>query len=313
MVGSTKYLFSCSKAHPTLAKRELERYYSSKAQEIAPGKYLFSLTTPPTSLQHFGFAHTVSTVLAQLPANEYISFAKHIKSPYKIELFQTTTHFTDTVQFADLLHPHVREPEVNLTQAKYTYQFFFLADTVFIGELLLENTDKPQERKAHRKKHLHPTSLDPALAKVMIAMSAKETFHDPFCGVGGIVIEGLLQEKKASGSDLVQSLVGKAKENALSFNLAPAFFVADATTLIQKTPAFISDLPYGKNSLLLESKDTLYKKFFQHAKQSTKLMVLGSDNSLQAIAEETGWLLEEEHTVYAHKSLTRYIGVFSLK
>jgi tRNA G10 N-methylase Trm11 len=313
MAGSTKYIFTCSKAYPHLARRELERYYNVGAQELAPGIFQLQLKSSPQHISHFGFTQSVHIVREILACDEYLSFAKKIQSPYKLQLFQTTQLFQDTQAFADTLHPHIISPVVDLKNPAHTYTFFFLPSHLIVGELLEKNTDKPTLRKAHKKKHLHPTSLDPQLAKAMIALSAATSFHDPFCGVGGIVIEGLLQGKEASGSDLVATLVGKAKENALSFSVAPSFFIADATALVHPSPAFISDLPYGKNSLLVESKEVLYKKFFVQAKYSTTLMVLGSDHSLRTLAEAEGWSCEEEHEIYAHKSLTRFIGVFSLK
>ena len=312
MAGNTKLLFSCSKEHPTLPRRELERNLSLELEELAPGWYVGEGKLPP-SIEHFGYTKAVYEIIAKSAAEDYKEFASVIQDNYKLELWQEKNQFSGTVAFADTIHPHCQDKKVNLENPRHTYLFFFKNNNVFFCRLFLRQEDKAHLRRAHQRKHLHPTSLDPRLAKAMIALSGCRAFHDPFCGVGGIVLEGLRLEYEASGSDIAQHLVAQAKENALHEHLPPAFFIADATQLNHPSAAYISDLPFGKNSLLLQSKEELYSVFFSQVKKNTQLLVLGSDLPLQEIAEKQGWICEEEHEVYVHKSLTRKIAVYSSK
>ena len=53
----------------------------------------------------------------------------------------------------------------------------------------------------------------------MINMGCKEEFIDPFCGAGGIVIEGALMNVKNKGSDIDSTMIKRAEANAKAFNL----------------------------------------------------------------------------------------------
>lgn len=303
MDGNIKYFFFCSKKYPTLARSELEHATGSTVKKLGPG--LYGGKNLLCDINALGFCKELFELITTSNRDDYSAFAEHIQNSYKIELYQDKKT-TTLQQVADDIHAAHINPHVALTNPKYVYKIIFIDTIAYLTKKMAYSTDKTQLRKAHYKKHLHPTSLDPTIAKSLLVLSEAHTIHDPFCGVGGIVFEGIIHQYAMSGSDINALLVKKANENIGDTVCS----VQNALNITGEWEAIVSDLPYGKNSVLSENKFNLYERFFTHMKKITTRLVLGSDIDLSPFAN--GWILQEKHTLYVHKSLNRIIHVFTI-
>ena len=79
----------------------------------------------------------------------------------------------------------------------------------------------------------------------------------------------------------------------------------NALVIESQYDAVVTDLPYGKNSVL-ESTD-LYDAFLENAKHITSIMVIGCQEG--SLKDLHGWKVKHRFSIYAHKSLTREILV----
>lgn len=209
----------------------------------------------------------------------------------------------DTLALADKLFA-LHKKKVSLQNYEHHYLFFSLKTNYFTEEIYV-NDDNGRERRAHQRVHNHPTSMHPLLAKAMVNLSGTNSFIDPFCGAGGILIEGAKLGYEVLGTDISSEMIERANENLESLGLVAQLTVQNALTVESKYSAVVTDLPYGKNSFL-ESKE-LYTQFLEHAKTMTDIMVIGSKQG--DIVDLCNWNLVHKFPVYVHKSLTREILV----
>jgi putative methyltransferase (TIGR01177 family) len=72
------------------------------------------------------------------------------------------------------------------------------------------------KRTAPNRPFFRPVSLDPKLARAMINLACPEggRLLDPFCGTGGLIVEGILCDIDCHGSDLAWPMVTGTRENA---------------------------------------------------------------------------------------------------
>ncbi len=307
----TKYLFLISKEQIDLAKTEIETQLEVKLKSLLPELLEAELDVKQTQLQakQFGYVKQIfelKTVLSQENLFDK-NFNELIKNTYKINLLGKTRY--KTRELADKIYDQIADPQVDIKNPNHNYFFYFLDKEILLLEEISINDDKTNDRKSHKKKHNHPTSLDPKLAKAMINLVKTKSFHDPFCGVGGLLIEGALMGLEVSGSDIAGGLIEKAKENAEEYNLKLNVYQKNALYIEDSFETIITDLPYGKNSALSEQKEQLYRRFFKKYADLSKQMVVGMDDkvNIQELLKETPWKVEKEFTVYVHKSLSRKI------
>lgn len=309
-----KTIFLTTKDHLDIVKEEIEQLCKCKVDEVAIGIF----QAEPKKIvpaKIFGFVKEVGVLKKTFSREHYLEELKSsdIENAYKIRTL-SLDNTIKTKQVADDVHKLLDTPVVNLENPNHEYLFLFLEKAVHLIEITDKNTDSPEERKSHKKTHNHPTSLDPKLAKAMINIGGEDTFHDPFCGVGGIVIEGALQGVNASGSDISLELIEKSRENAKKYGLEINVFEKDALLLDNKYPVIVTDLPYGRNSTLTKEIPSLYTEFFQRAQLLTKKLVVGmmEGTSHDDLLQRTSWKVEKQFIIYVHKSLSRKILVLSI-
>jgi tRNA (guanine10-N2)-dimethyltransferase len=306
------YLFSLSKDHLELAKAEITALFGESSALSSSLLILHQPTLSLTQASRLGLTRTISNILLCATTLEEL-LELTLSNTFKITVHAYSPNALSSQALAELLYARQTQPRVNLHNPSHHYVFYWFADVIFATEEIYVNQDTPHSRRSHLKQYNHPTSIHPKLARAMINLSGQDTFIDPFCGAGGIVIEGLLMGLSASGSDINQFLITKAKENAKQLALTTPFTCKDALTLSQKTPAIVTDLPYGKNSMLSESLTSLYEKFFLLAQTLTPTLVIGVAASLPltTLLASTSWQQQHEFSLYVHKSLTRKICVLT--
>src|SRR5712664_64542 len=129
------------------------------------------------------------------------------------------------------------------------------------------------DRRPRMRPSFHPSTMVPKLARSMVNMSHAvpgSTFLDPFCGVGGILLEASLLGCQVVGIDALKRMTRGSRRNLKDF-------LPDAHSILSKGQRAVVASPV-----------------------STKT---------PDVAESAGFKVVDRHEVYVHRSLTREILV----
>ena len=154
-----------------------------------------------------------------------------------------------------------------------------------------------------------PVSLKPKLARAIVNLSGvkKGTIWDPFCGTGGILLEGSLMGLKAVGTDIDPMMIRAAKQNFEHYACKAKVSIADARREKVKCKAIVTDPPYGRRaSTKKEDVETLYEEFLAHVYPFVDTVVLMAPNTIKI---KTKYSIHWETEEFVHGSLTRRIMI----
>jgi tRNA (guanine10-N2)-dimethyltransferase len=143
------------------------------------------------------------------------------------------------------------------------------------------------------------------------------TFLDPFCGVGGILIEAAMVGCNVVGVDANSRMLRGAHRNLRHFNLEALGYVnADARNPpIERVDGIATDPPYGRGSSTMGVKmSTLIKEFLNQApsvlkKDGNLCISMPAEVDVERYAYDAGLIVKEQHLVRVHRSLTRKFSV----
>ncbi|HID16741.1 TPA: hypothetical protein EYP26_00445 [Candidatus Bathyarchaeota archaeon] len=215
--------------------------------------------------------------------------------------------------------------KVDLESPRKTVLGILLKDRFILG---LEAYRRPRGalalREPRRRPALHPATMRPKLARCMVNLARPVEgglLLDPFCGVGGLLIEAGLVGCKVVGCDVKLSMVKGAIKNLIHFGIEPEGLVqADARRIpFNSAQSIATDPPYGTAATTLKSPvEGLLEAFFPEALrvlESRGCACLAAPKWARAweIGEEHGFKLVEKHEVYVHRRLTREIIVLRKK
>ncbi len=258
--------------------------------------------------KRLGFSHNLY---------EFLFACKRVELDQKIGLFDwqrkyatnfsARAHGLDEKEIAKKVFKKLKNPTVKLRNSDSEFHFFLIDDNVICGKFLYEVDKTHLKRKAHLRPSLHPTSMNPALAKACINLTGlkKGSILDPFCGSGGILIEAAIMGFNAIGYDIDEMQIKRAGKNLEYYQAKAELQTVDALTSKVKVNAIVTDIPYGKSSKA-GNVSTLANKFLAHAKNLTDNMVIIYPDFINP--DFYGWKVEKEYSVYIHKSLTRKIA-----
>jgi tRNA G10 N-methylase Trm11 len=226
-----------------------------------------------------------------------------------------------------LTSPNIK---IQMKNPQCTFSFLNFDDSNKLAYLTTahEIDDSYLARKAQLREKRHPSAMSAKLAKAMLNIAGDvESILDPFCGTGGLLIEGLHMNLTMYGSDIERKMVYGAKinlQNELAQlpdsldeirtkwqNTIQSLHVCDALTTMQQADAIVSDVPYGKNTANITH--DLYFNFLIHAKELTQTVVICIPHFATVDFEGAGWVVEKQIPQYVHKSLTRIITHLRLK
>ena len=198
-------------------------------------------------------------------------------------------------------------------------------------------------RSPTERPYFKPVSLDPRQARLLISLSNKpgrdlNTIIDPFCGTGGIAIEGCLQDIEVLASDLDSRMVEGSISNLKWLGREGTVVKHDASDIFglwgeRKGCSFVFDPPYGRSSWRSDDSIEVFLNVLKEAKKidskgvvSTMLpagpealttvslgdaVVMGKPwSELVSDIESVGWIVHLLCPVRVHRSLVRVIAVF---
>jgi len=210
------------------------------------------------------------------------------------------------------------KPKVKLDNPKTKIEVIFAPKKVFCCIETWENKEKFELRKAHLRPELHPTSLDPRLARCLVNMTGAKKgsiILDPFCGSGGILIEAGLAGLKPIGCDIDQIMLNRAGINLDYYRIRGYKLKKQDATEIkqakQKTDYVVTDLPYGKNTKQKDLVD-IYDRFLKNLKKIVKkraVVVLPDIIDYKRLIKTNKLTIMKEFSYYLHKSLSKSIVI----
>ncbi|WP_455286187.1 DNA methyltransferase [[Eubacterium] cellulosolvens] len=179
-------------------------------------------------------------------------------------------------------------------------------------------------RRPRKRPVFHPSTMPPKLARCVVNLArppAGAVVLDPFCGVGGILLEAVAVGCRAVGADADLRMVKGARVNLRHYGAEPfGLIVEDATKMpVRSVQSIVTDPPYGREASTRGRRlDALLREFLPAAHSVLSrggflCICCPSDLRLSRIAKATGFELVESHMIYVHRSLTRRILVLSKK
>ena len=172
-------------------------------------------------------------------------------------------------------------------------------------------------RRPRKRPAFHPSTMPPKIARCMVNLARAppgSTFLDPFCGVGGILIEAAVIGCRVLGTDASLRMLKGARRNLIHFSLNALGYVhADARTPPYRGgwDAIATDPPYGRGSSTLGVKmSTLIKEFLSGVgslltDNGHLCLSAPEEVTVEDYAETGGLTVKEQHFVRVHRSLTR--------
>jgi len=310
------HIILISKDYPNIARQELESLLEISLKPFVDGYFITEDKFDLKLLPRLGLTREIYEVKQTFDTSNEEQVLENmnldnIKNSYKIDVVSFEGLSKDVKQFADKLHVKLKNPLVDIKNPENTYVFFWTLFEVKLTKSIFSNKDNPHGRRSHLKEFNHPTSIHPKIAKAMINMGAKKSFIDPFCGAGGIVIEGALMGLDVKGSDVDTQMIKRAKANSKAFGLEIDLEEKDALKLRDEVECIVTDLPYGKNSRLTNDLVDLYCDFFTVANGLTDLIIVGAhaDTDMDAYLDESNFYVWKQFPIYVHKSMTRTISI----
>lgn len=175
-------------------------------------------------------------------------------------------------------------------------------------------------RRPRKRPVFHPSTMPPKLARCLVnlARPADGTLLlDPFCGVGGILLEAAAIGCRTVGADADPRMIRGTKTNLKHYGAEPfGLVVEDATRMsVRSVESIVTDPPYGREaSTYGSSLSVLLRRFLSSAQEVLSKgcflsMCCPSDVRISPIVSAAGFKIVESHNLYVHRSLTRRILV----
>jgi len=349
-VQEMKYVFLLSKEDLKLAKEEVMSLIETKNPKLT-NSLLFLNTDNIELANRLAYTRKIYQFLFETNKKDLIKDIKNFnwQSVYK-QNFCVRMHQLDdaptggrrgwvggTTLKEKSLAPYIwkalKKPKVKLENSKTQIEFLITKDKIYATKLIKELKQNFVARKAHKRPKLHPTGLHPKLARALINLSgAEKEIMDPFCGVGGILIEAGLMGIKPIGYDLYKEMIKKAKINLEHFKIKNYKLInQDALKITKKYNYIITDPPYGMNTSIwvrkgsknkkislkqtnqkqkVKNLEDFYLKFLKNLKKILKkkaVIIFPNYVNYKKLIKQANLNLEKEFSQYIHGSLTRKI------
>lgn len=300
------YLFQISGELPDLAKAEIKNLLKVNISQFENNFLCVDQKLNKNLFERLAYTKKIYFLLDKNKDISLIDFKSHIKKSYKLDVKNNSENICDYV------YQKLDNPEVEIKNPKHKYLIYFSDKKFFLFEEIFENKDSPSTRRAHLREELHPTSLHPKQARAMINLVAQKEFMDPFCGTGGILIEGALMNLKVIAKDISQIMINRSKINLGNLISKVDLEVKDALNLDQEVECIVTDFPFGKNSFKSEDIQSLFQKFMVVAQKITSNLVVGHLDNLDVSSaiKNTSWKIDQSFEIYVHKSMKRKITKF---
>ncbi|MEM2890679.1 MAG: methyltransferase domain-containing protein [Candidatus Hadarchaeum sp.] len=272
---------------------------------------------------------TEEEILEAVGSSDIVDLLPHGKSfAVRIKRVKRSAPSIDTIELAKKVAGMIAAEidfKVDLLSPQLELLGVLTEDSCVFG-ITVAAVDRKQftKRKPTARPAFHPGTLNPALARCMVNLARTPrggTFLDPFCGVGGILLEAGIIGAKLVGVDIDEKMISGAKANLESMNIKDfQLMVGDARKLpALAADAVATDPPYGRQSSTAGIKlEELYREALPSIAGALKkrgYLCITSPAGLELndLAASAGLVNVEQYEQRVHRSLTRQIYVFRRK
>ena len=291
-------------------------------------------------LKRVTMMHSLSLVIYE--GSSYEEFCEIINScdlKYLIgKSFAIEEHFTgdsalfDARWLAKPIWEGLDSPRVNLDNPDFRFLSVSFDNLFFFSRVIYRNSKGYLERMPKLRPVARPYTLKADMARVIVNYlgikneeGSRRRVFDPFCGIGGILMEAFDMGFNVVGNDISTNDIKDCKINFEKFfngyldkeDRECRFFNEDIKVLdgkdIGRVDGIVTDIPYGRCSRKLG--DDIYRDFlslsYNVLPEKGRLVVVFSSitGDFYDLAKEyfRDVLFVEE---YINKSMTRYIAIF---
>jgi tRNA (guanine10-N2)-dimethyltransferase len=268
-------------------------------------------------------------ILEAVGSSDVVDLIPHGKTfAVRVRRVRRSAPSINTIEFskrlADLISEEV-EFKVDLVQPETELLGVLTGERCAFG-LTAARVDRGQftKRRPTLRPAFHPSTLPPAFARCMVNLARtprKGTFLDPFCGVGGILLEAGLIGAQLIGVDIERGMIDGARRNLEASGISNfQLMVGDARKLpALQVDAIATDPPYGRQA---PTGGVELEELYREALPSMAAVLRPKGYlcvtspaglELEGLAEEAGLRVIEKHEQRVHRSLTRRIYVFRKK
>jgi len=312
-----KYILGLSKQDLKLSKFEVMEFLGLKNSENKKELMLINLNDKKAKdIQKLPYTNLVYEVLFESSKKDLVGkIEKYDWQKYYRKSFCVRNIGIDArkeKEYADIIWDRLKKPKVDLKNAVSEFVFIRFNGKVYATKLVWKNPKEFLQRKAHLRPELHPSSLDPRLAKACINIAvgySKSKVLDPFCGTCGILIEAGLLKHKVIGCDLDVIMARKGVINIEHYNIENyEIGLRNALEFNEKVNAIVTDIPYGRNTKSNQI-EKVVKKFLANAKKFSKKVVIMFPSDVKYKKLIGKWKVKAEFTHYLHKNLSKRVVV----
>jgi len=212
---------------------------------------------------------------------------------------------------------------VNLNKSDVQVVVLVIKNQLLIGIKVGDTCRKEvNKRQPSKRPYFHPSSMNAIYARTIVNLTnlmKSQIFLDPFCGVGGFLIESLKRGFISVGIDIDPKMIHGARKNLKFFFKDNKWFnllLGNAEFIpFSNVDGIATDPPYGRASSthgksILAVYEKVVKEFFRVLK-SGGILVLVSPHylDLKNLIDRTRFRVVGYSRVYVHKSLIREIFV----
>lgn len=311
---SVKILVELSREHPTLPVAEIRRClnaHGAQAEELYHNGVFVAAVAGHIDWKKIAERLAMSFSINEVVGTDMEEFLHHIhlKGSFRVE--------GGTGELRRTLGRHIAEKTgapVNLESPDTIIRVFPGHTTYFCRELATVDRGQFETRRSSLRPFSVPTTLHPRMARVMVNLSGVregETLLDPFCGAGGILIEGGLVGAQVAGIEVKRELLSGCKQNLQHFHIQEyALHHGDMRHVpFPEADVVVTDFPYGRASHLSDVRDTLYPEALEKIAACGVRTVIGMPSLEFRTIIRQYFDIEEIHCARVHRSLMRFFYV----
>lgn len=336
-----KYIFLLSKENIKLAKEEVLSLFNVKGKSV--DNMLFLDLEDISLSDRLAYTRKIYQFLFEADRRDLIKkingydWQSVYKNNFCVRIHKFNASNFKEKELASHIWRRLKKPKVDLRNPKTSIEFFIFENKIYATKLIQELEHDFESRKAHKRPELHPTALNPKLARALINLSgADKEVMDPFCGGGGILIEAGLIGLRPVGHDLYKAMLKRAKTNLNYYKIKKYKLICqDALKIKGKYDYIVTDVPYGLNTSIwvkkgnknekislkqtnrkqkIENLEDFYFRFLKNLKKimgNKAVVIFPHYVNYKKLIKKANLKLEKEFSQFVHGSLTRKIVVLS--
>ena len=141
-----------------------------------------------------------------------IDWDKKLDKPYRVTLTKYVKQTYSERDLANIIWYAQKNPKINLKKPHKTVRIVVTDKKAYIGFQSWVASDTFSRRRAHTWEAPHPSAMHPSMARALVNLGCAIRIHDPFCGAGGFLIEAEQAGIRASGADIHEGMLARARK-----------------------------------------------------------------------------------------------------